>query len=633
MGKLSKSFSARLTAIILLISSLLFVAAIFVVSMFAHNLISDEARKNAANVLQTATLDINMTLEKIESSVSNMQWIVYERRTDSNYMYHVTEEVVTQNKEIVGSAIAFIPEFFKGKHYFSPYSYKDSVGSIQSKQLGTEDYNYFEMEWFTEAFQTKKPHWSRPYFDEGGGQRMMSTYSYPLVDEQGEVYAILTADIDLGWLDDKICALRPYANSNTLLVTHEGNYIAGNLPDLQRQKNIFTMEETANNKKLQELANRMVSGETGDMTISDIRGISFAVYGPLSNGWSTATISSYWDVFARLNLMHLSILIVSVVGLALLFFLCLRIVRGVTRPLTKFSTAALDMAKGNFQAQLPEVKTEDEMKYLHDSFEYMQNSITHYISELQETTAAKERFESELNIARSIQLNMVPTDFIEREDVSVHALLQPARAVGGDLYDFLVAEGKLFFAIGDVSGKGVPAALVMAVTRAAFRLLGGMRASLGTIIGRINNCLCDGNTSNMFVTLFAGAIDLKTGEMTYCNAGHNPLVIRHPDGRAEYLQVTPNLAAGVFPDFEYKEGTTVLEKGSRLLLYTDGVTEAENAEKAQFGEDKLLEFVRNIGESDTSEKVVNDLLTAVKSFTQDAEQNDDITILAISIPK
>ena len=633
MGKLSKSFSARLTAIILLITSLLFVAAVFVVSMFAHNLISDEARKNAANVLQTATLDINMTLEKIESSVSNMQWVVNERRTDSNYMYHVTEEVVTQNKEIVGSAIAFIPEFFKGKHYFSPYSYKDSLGIIQSKQLGTADYNYFEMEWFTEAFQTKKPHWSRPYFDEGGGQRMMSTYSYPLVDEQGEVYAILTADIDLGWLDDKICALRPYANSNTLLVTHEGNYIAGNLPDLQRQKNIFTMEETANNKQLQELANKMVSGETGDMTISDFKGISFAVYGPLSNGWSTATISSYWDVFAPLNLMHLSILIVSVVGLALLFFLCLRIVRGITRPLTKFSTAALDMAKGNFQAQLPEVKTEDEMKYLHDSFEYMQNSITHYISELQETTAAKERFESELNIARNIQLNMVPTDFIEREDVSVHALLQPARAVGGDLYDFLVAEGKLFFAIGDVSGKGVPAALVMAVTRAAFRLLGGMRASLGTIIGRINNCLCYGNTSNMFVTLFAGAIDLKTGEMTYCNAGHNPLVIRHPDGRAEYLQVTPNLAAGVFADFDYKEGTIVLEKGSRLLLYTDGVTEAENAEKAQFGEDKLLEFVSHISEGDTSEKVVNDLLTAVKSFTQDAEQNDDITILAISIPK
>lgn len=633
MGKLSKSFSARLTAIILLITSLLFVAAVFVVSMFAHNLISDEARKNAANVLQTATLDINMTLEKIESSVSNMQWVVNERRTDSNYMYHVTEEVVTQNKEIVGSAIAFIPEFFKGKHYFSPYSYKDSLGIIQSKQLGTADYNYFEMEWFTEAFQTKKPHWSRPYFDEGGGQRMMSTYSYPLVDEQGEVYAILTADIDLGWLDDKICALRPYANSNTLLVTHEGNYIAGNLPDLQRQKNIFTMEETANNKQLQELANKMVSGETGDMTISDFKGISFAVYGPLSNGWSTATISSYWDVFAPLNLMHLSILIVSVVGLALLFFLCLRIVRELTRPLTKFSTAALDMAKGNFQAQLPEVKTEDEMKYLHDSFEYMQNSITHYISELQETTAAKERFESELNIARNIQLNMVPTDFIEREDVSVHALLQPARAVGGDLYDFLVAEGKLFFAIGDVSGKGVPAALVMAVTRAAFRLLGGMRASLGTIMGRINNCLCDGNTSNMFVTLFAGAIDLKTGEMTYCNAGHNPLVIRHPDGRAEYLQVTPNLAAGVFADFDYKEGTIVLEKGSRLLLYTDGVTEAENAEKAQFGEDKLLEFVSHISESDTSERVVNDLLTAVKSFTQDAEQNDDITILAISIPK
>ena len=617
----------------MLITSLLFVAAMFVVSLFAHNLISQEARKNAGNVLQMAVVDINMTLDKIESSVSNMQWVVNEHRTDSAYMYHITEELVTQNEEIVGSAIAFVSNYYGDTHFFSPYSFKDSLGQSQSKQLGNEEYDYFEMEWFTDAFQTKKPHWSRPYFDEGGGQRMMSTYSYPLVDEKGNVYAILTADIDLGWMDDKICALRPYANSQALLLTHEGHYISGNMPDLQRQQNIFALDETTDNDNLKKLGSKMITGESGTLTLRDLKGFSFAVYGPLSNGWSTATISSYWDVFAPLNLMHLIIFLVSLFGLALLFFLCWRIIRGLTRPLTDFSKAALDMAKGNFNAQLPEVKTDDEMKHLHDSFEYMQKSITHYISELQDTTAAKERYESELNIARNIQLHMVPTNFPKRDDFSIHALLQPAREVGGDLYDFVATDEKLYFAIGDVSGKGVPAALDMAVTRAAFRLLGGLRIPLSTIIGRINNCLCDGNTSSMFVTLFAGALDLKTGQMTYCNAGHNPLVLCHADGSAEYLQVAPNLAAGVFPDFDYQEGTIMLEKGCRLLLYTDGVTEAEDAQKARFGDERLLDFARGIAQSDTSEMVVNNLMTAVKSFTRDAEQNDDITILAISIPK
>ncbi len=633
MNRLSRSFSARLSVTVLVLTSILFVGAITTVSYFSHKIIAEEATKNASNVLSATALDIDRTLEKIESSVANVQWVVYEHRNDSTYLYHITQEVVEQNSEIVGSAIAFIPQYFSDRHFFSPYSYKDSAGHVSSKQLGNDAYNYFEMEWYTVAYQSRKPHWSSPYFDEGGGQRLMTTYSIPLMDEQGEVYAILTADIDLYWLNSKINALRPYVNSQTLLLTGDGGYVSGTQMELQRIQNIFKASKELDNKRLGVLGEKMTSGDSGTMSIRNDRNLAFAVYGPLANGWSAAIISPYKDVFVHIGRMNLIIILVSVLGLLLMFVLCFHIVRKVTQPITEFSVAALNMAKGNFHTHVPEVTTQDEMRQLHDSFEYMQKSLNLYISELRETTSTKERYESELTIARNIQMHMVPTDFPVSENVSLYALLHPARQVGGDLYDFVVKGDDVYFAIGDVSGKGVPAALFMAVTRSAFRFLGGLQLTLSELMKRINNSLCDGNTMNMFVTLFAGHINLKTGQMWYCNAGHNPLVLIHADGRPEYMRVASNLAMGVFSGFEYQEDEITLEKGSRLLLYTDGVTEAENIEKAQYGEERLLSFAQSVAASDTSEQVVDHLMASVKEFTGDAEQNDDITIMTISIPK
>ncbi len=630
MSRLSKSFPVRLSSTILFITSILFLTAIMIVSYFSHKMIGEEAVKNASNVLNTTTRDINMILGKIETSVTNMEWIVYEHREDTNYMYHITRELVKQNSEIVGSSIAFVANYFPGTYYFAPYSYIDSsTDSIISKQLGNKDYDYFNMEWFTQPYVSKKKHWSLPYYDEGGGQMLMTTFSFPLFDKKGELYAIITADIDLLWLDKKITSLGPYVNSMTFLLSQDGKYISGTHSALTKQPDIFKMADSVQNYRLRILGKNMISGDSGTLRIRNDKDISFAVYGPLMNGWSTAIISPYRDVFAYSLRMNLIIIIVSAFGLFLLFIFCFRIVRMLTQPITEFSVAALNMAKGNFQARLPQINTQDEMRQLYDSFRYMQRSITHYISELRTTTAENERFESELNIARNIQMSMVPREFPERDDVSVHAFLRPAKEVGGDFYDFLIKDDVLYFVIGDVSGKGVPAALVMSIVRAAFRFLGGVNLTIDQMICKINDTISRRNDSIMFVTLFAGKIDLKTGEMYYCNAGHNPMIICHADGRTEYMKPLPNIAVGIFDDFKYKPEQTVLEKGCRLILYTDGVTEAEDELKKQFGEDRLLEFASKLTPEQQSEEVVHNLIQEVKDFTKDADQNDDITILSI----
>lgn len=222
-------------------------------------------------------------------------------------------------------------------------------------------------------------------------------------------------------------------------------------------------------------------------------------------------------------------------------------------------------------------------------------------------------------------------EFPKRDDFDIYAALFPAKEVGGDLYDFYVKGDHLYFAIGDVSGKGVPAALFMAITRSAYRFISGMGMNMEQVERNINNAFTEGNESGMFVTMFIGCLDLKTLELEYCNAGHNPIVVVSPSGKADFLHAKANLAAGLIGGFQYQGETLQLEKGSRLILYTDGISEAENRQKELFGEDRLLEYSASVPVTTSAKDFTDGLLDAVRGFTDGNEQNDDITVLTIRV--
>ena len=327
------------------------------------------------------------------------------------------------------------------------------------------------------------------------------------------------------------------------------------------------------------------------------------------------------------SVILLSLLFLIVVGLIVIFFVCRRVIRRMTRPITELSVSALNMAKGNFKAKLPEIKSQDEMRRLHDSFLYMQNSITDYIDQLKTTKNENERMESELNVARKIQSGMLSTEF----PTHLHAMVSPAREVGGDLYDFILKGDCLHFAVGDVSGKGVPASIMMAITRATLHFMAGLGLPLHESIGRINNGVADGNSNDMFVTLFIARIDLKTLRMDFCNAGHNPLVVVPPDGKPYFLKAKSNLAVGLFENFPYETESIDLQPGTRLVAYTDGVTEAENAAMEQYGNERLLEEVGKMGHDMDNKTAVDQLYRSVLDFTNGNPQNDDITIISLTV--
>ena len=273
------------------------------------------------------------------------------------------------------------------------------------------------------------------------------------------------------------------------------------------------------------------------------------------------------------------------------------------------------------------------LKAAHNKLEDAHQQLLTAYDQLEETTTAKERIESELRIARDIQMGMVPQvfpPFPERTDIDLFGSITPAKAVGGDLYDFFILDEKLYFCLGDVSGKGVPASLFMAVAVNLFRVASKQQLPPAEIATRLNSVLADRNENAMFVTMFIGVADLHTGRLEFCNAGHNPPVIKDAGGHARFLEMIPNSPLGFWPGLEY-EGESVEDISMMpFLLYSDGLTEAEDADSRQFGDEHLLELMEQI-DYEGAEQTIGMLNVEVDKHVKGAEQSDDLTMLCLRI--
>lgn len=539
----------------------LFIVIIAATTISSQHKLVKEVEKSAEHLRDASILKIENKLQDVEICVKSVSGYLENTPSNSKLGYALTNSLVMRNPTIVGSAIAYRPEFFEGKHFYSPYAWEDEkTGEVKTKQLGTQSYDYFSMEWYNVAATTGKPHWSEPYMDEGGGGYLMTTFSCPAKDEQDEVFAVVTADVKLEDISAFLATIKPYPSSFVSLVDKKGNYLNIDQEDDFSKVKIINHEDNPDG--------------TGKMTFRVGNKRSFVVFGPLSNGWTLFISCDYDEILARSSILNLALILLALIGLAVIFA----------------------------------------RSYL---------ALKKYIENLKETTAVKQRIESELTIASDIQMAMLPTDFPHSDKVDLYALLKPAREVGGDFYDFFIKDNTLIFAVGDVSGKGIPASMFMAVTRSAFHYIAGQGKTMNDLVLKINDALCDGNKEGMFVTMFVGSIDLDSGEFSYCNAGHNPIIVN-----GEYLKADANLAVGLFEGFPYTLGHGVLPKGSHLLIYTDGVTEAERADKSEYGESRLIEKIAALGDVD-SERVCDEIYKDVQQFAAGNDQNDDITIMNI----
>jgi sigma-B regulation protein RsbU (phosphoserine phosphatase) len=349
-------------------------------------------------------------------------------------------------------------------------------------------------------------------------------------------------------------------------------------------------------------------------------------------GWSLGVLFPRYEMLADVHSLSNAMTLIGLAGFILLALIIIYIARRITKPLTELSTAALEIAGGNLDLMLPKVAANDEVGDLADSFKIMKTSLKEYISNLTSTTAAKERIESELRIAREIQMGILPKlfpAFPERKEFEVFASIEPAKEVGGDLYDFFFVDDTHFcFLLGDVSGKGVPAAFFMAVTKTLLKVVAEKGLDPGQILTKVNSDLAAENESCMFVTLFLAIIDIETGETRYANAGHNPPIYLPCGGKPEWIPPLGEPVAGVMDGMEYSTMTMTLGPGDMIFIYTDGVTEAMDPEQKLYSEDRLMQTVTDL-KTPLAPTLVKAINESVAEFARGAEQSDDITMLAM----
>ena len=618
-----------------------FAAVIFNVTlgiMFTQSLraVRNEAINRATKELDNTVLRVNAILERVEAAADNMDWLVARHLDTPDSMFVYSQRILANNPILNGCSIAFEPYYFpkRGK-YFSAYSINSNNG-ILTTQEGNARYEYFYMDWYQTPKLLDRPCWTEPFFDHNPqdiySHEMIASYCKPIKEKDGKFVGTLSVDISLKWLSETISAVKPYPNSYSILIGEGGTFFVHPDPSKLFYQTIFTQTLETPNKDISDLGHAMLRGEEGMRHITSDNKNSYAFYKPLgSTGWSVAIVCPDSDIFGSYLRLQNFVIFIVIIGLILMFLVFSRIISRELKPLRSLADQTDTIAKGNFDHQLPDNKRTDEIGRLNHAFIDMQHSLVRYMDELKLSTSNKAAIENELRVATAIQTSMLPQifpPFPERKDIDLYASMQAAKEVGGDLFDFFLRDEKLYFCIGDVSGKGVPAAMVMAVTHSLFRAASSKESEPATIMTIINDTLSPDNSASMFVTMFLGVLDLHTGLLRYCNAGHDVPYLLHQN--LTQLDCIPNLPLGIEMGMKYVTQECTLQSGSTLFLYTDGLTEAMNGAFEVFGNERVAAILQEcIPEALSPRQIMEKIKQGVHEFVKEAAQSDDLTMLAL----
>ena len=631
-----KSLSKRLSLIVVLIATIIFVAALGFLFVESRKAVRQEAISRATEVLDNTVLRVNSLLDRVVIATDNFEWLPVRHLETPDSILTYSARILQCNPDLNGCSISFEPDFFKSKgRYFSAYSYNNQ-GTIETEQEGNDQYEYFYMDWYQLAKLLDYPVWTEPFVDYNPEavytREVIASYCKPLRDYEGKYIGTISSDISLEWLSKMVSAVKPYPNSYSIMIGQGGTYFVH--PDTTKLLNetIFTPTLEQPDSALSELGHAMQRGETGMRQLMFEGKDSYVFYKPLgSTGWSVAIVCPESDIFGGYNRLYNIVIAIVVVGLIVMLIVFGRIIHHELRPLNTLALQAETIASGQFNQALPDDKRIDEIGKLNHSFRNMQHSLVNYIDELKHTTAMQASIESELKVASDIQMGMIPRvfpPFPDRQDIDLYASMTPAKEVGGDLYDYFVQDERLYFCVGDVSGKGIPASMFMAITCNLFRMIAQQNRAPWEIATQMNAFLTRDNEQSMFVTMFIGMIDLRKGVLEFCNCGHNAPIL---DGKFLDIKDT-NQPLGLWECKAFNGEVIEDIRDKQLLIYTDGLNEAENMQQERLGDERLLELMADTSHLD-SEQIINKLKAAVINHRAGAEPNDDLTLLCLSVKK
>lgn len=619
---INRSFSAKLTFWVLLAAALVFASSSVLGLHFTRQLMEREADHRADLELDNVQLYADHLLSNSQVAAYNFKLqLHYPDLPTADSIQAAMEHFLAINTQLSGVTVALEPGVLDSHpDGFAPYVARTDSGLMHFDL--SERHDFREGNWYRKVVKNRNEFWTYPFRDRRGC--VSTAYCIPLENEHQELQGAMEVMLALDTLTQRVLAVKPYPHARITLVDQYGYFLVH--PDHERILDLASGEERC-----------FVDGRQpttrGCIKSHDANGETLLRYhAPVTRTrWTIVLECPESDILAEVYQMRLILIAILVLGLLGLLTVCVVTIRRMTRPVKAFAQAAADIARGNFHTAMPTITDHNELWHLGRSLDDMQHDLERYIDDLRATTASKAIIEGELQTASRIQMSMVPKTFPafpERQELDMYALLEPAKEVGGDLYDFFVKGDSLFFCVGDVSGKGVPASLFMAVTRTLFRITSHQHDDPADIVIEMNDHLAEGNEENMFVTLFIGRLDLLTGLLSYCSAGHNaPLMIPRNE-TPYYLPVRKAMPAGAMEGMLFVSQSLNLRHGDSILLYTDGVTEAEDPERRLFGETRLLNEMSRCDATAAKDRVGH-VLAAIRNHAQQQPQSDDITLLNI----
>jgi len=650
---LNDSVATRTSLLVFVLITIIMLTGGFYQMKRVRDVVADETNRQAGRAMDGVLADIDSRISNVETAVATAAAFADRDTQDESLCYELLYRLISKNNDIAAATLLYRDSFFPnlGRYYAPTVTRDPQTGELAADEIGGPDNDFCYIETDSNWIYTnllEEGYWCLPYVDSMSTKRAMVTYSVPLYDAKDSIYAVLCADVALDWVRDIVEDAKPYPYSRVIVLSRDSQYVCHPEPEWIQSVNVIDQATQMQDSDFLNLASRMLSWKRGTDTLQE--NVTYMTPGDKAHDestivyyapvprvqWAVSFTMPESKIMEQPNLLWRSMLILLVVMLVLISIVLNLVVRAQIWPLKQLALATQEIAQGHFDKPLPRIHTRDEIRNMRDSFEEMQTSLSHYIDELQASTAAKASIQSELKVASEIQMSMLPKLFPpypERDDIDIFGALTPAKAVGGDLYDFFIRDEKLFFCIGDVSGKGVPASLVMAVTRSLFRTISLHESQPDRIVTQINNTLSNQNESNMFVTLFVGVLDLPTGRMRYCNAGHDsPLLVGDGVG---FLPCDSNIPAGVMENWKYTLQEASIDPQTTIFLYTDGLTEAEDINHGQFGEQRILAVAEEVlqAQQQTPNHIIKMMTTAVSNFVGEAEQSDDLTMLAIQYTK
>ena len=571
---MQSSLSARLTYRIMAVVLVMMVIITGVVYVMVREYMLDEAKEGYQNMLLNSHEELRRHLSGVYVASKNNVHDIERDIDNPDRMFDHMERIVRQNTNIVCCAMLFRQNYYPSKgRVFVPCARKDVSGELVVSRIDSTYNSYFYGEWFQEQLKKDQGCWTRAYFESdffvGGKEpRLLTTYTVPIHDGKGHPVALLCADLSLEYLRKEM--MEDVTKMNAQFKGSRKHQAYSFVIDHEGTYIIHPDKRRMLNDTLK--ANTIMPDEIGSAT-AVIDGVpSWIYYRRIKYvDWTMAVVVPDDIILFKGRMLNIIILLTMIVGMIVIYLFCRRQIKSIADP---------------FAAQ-------------------------------------KAVVDRELTIAHNIQMALLPKPFPDHRDIQLYASQTPARDVGGDLYDYFVHDGHLVFCIGDVSGKGVPAALLMAVMRSMFRSEAHRADSAVQIVETMNSNLCEEYTGGDFVTMFVGILDLNSGILDYCNAGHEPPLVS-----AQLLEVKRNLPVGALSDWNYEGQQTQLKPGDMLFLYTDGLSEAKNSKGKLLGR-KYVNKLAAEHATDSPQQLVDLMEAEVHRHAGNAEQSDDITLLAI----